>query len=75
MTVRTADLTLNEDELYRVYIALHLKIASLQKPGTPLILRNTAERYEAVFAKVCAAYSAFYGGSPATPSSTKSLAR
>lgn len=59
---KTVDITLDEDELYRVYMAMHFKIASLKKPGTPEVFGAATKRYEAVFDKVRAAYSAFYSG-------------
>lgn len=62
---RTVDITLDEDELYRVYMSLHHRIAALKKPGTPKVFGDATKRYEAVFDKVIAAYSAFYSG-PAT---------
>lgn len=61
---KTVDITLDEDELYRVYIALHSRIASLQKPGTPKVFEATTKRYEALFDKVCVAYSGLCAGNP-----------
>lgn len=49
---KTVDITLDEDELYRVYMALHSKIASLKKPGTPEVFGAVTKRYEALFDRV-----------------------
>ena len=61
---KNIDLTLTEDELYRVYMSLHCKLSEWNRnmEFMPFTGPAVAAKYQAVLDKVSDLYSAFYGG-------------